>query len=584
MHIRTLPLHELIGRQAKRRRFASLGDYEDVQDDFRLARHETRGVHTNENLVGLVAFRSTFSLAPPPPNSDFLGVDVYDEENDLADDEEEEYCSFLEFSPLDHNVAQKIWNSSREPRVFRPYVNNPAVLNVSEFGEETLPVVGSAKSSQSKPQEANHVLNTNSKGTKLPNTCETVQKKTPSVSTPSKTITISTSKPKCATSPLPGNMKLPQQKHQSILLMQQDPEYRKGAQSPGTTKAPRTADNVDISQQDQRVLAPEAYQKQHVGSPPPQHVLFQHQWGLYQKSRERQLGMGIEKMQLEDHESPHNIDPTGLDARERDIICLDKHQHREEIQRQQALIMNTTNPASVQEQKSKLLDRVRRSKWRLERKLMNKLKKSDMDNRIADPAALVLLEKQLEMEVSTEKPPEEVVAPPPKVASTAVTSDTINSVALRNEGTFMHYVEQLQQFKLMHGHCNVQYNDQKYGSLGRWVKRQRYLYKLYVEGNPRSSMTPERIRILDQLGMIWDSQQAVWNERYEELLEFKRIHGHLKVPKEYGNGFGRWVGGQKSSYKKWKRGEITHAQPDRMAMLEAAGFGKLYPHLQENKK
>jgi hypothetical protein len=58
---------------------------------------------------------------------------------------------------------------------------------------------------------------------------------------------------------------------------------------------------------------------------------------------------------------------------------------------------------------------------------------------------------------------------------------------------------------------------------------QRYLYKLYVEGNPRSSMTAERIQILDQLGMIWDSQQAVWNERYEQLLEFKRIHGHVYV-------------------------------------------------------
>jgi hypothetical protein len=36
----------------------------------------------------------------------------------------------------------------------------------------------------------------------------------------------------------------------------------------------------------------------------------------------------------------------------------------------------------------------------------------------------------------------------------------------------------------------------------------------------------------------------------------------------------------RSAYKRWKRGEVTHAQPDRMAMLEAAGFGQLYPDLQ----
>jgi hypothetical protein len=115
------------------------------------------------------------------------------------------------------------------------------------------------------------------------------------------------------------------------------------------------------------------------------------------------------------------------------------------------------------------------------------------------------------------------------------------------------------------------------------VTSQRYLYKLFVEGNHRSSMTSERIHILDQLGMVWDSQALVWNARYEQLLEYKRIHGHVyvypvgmfrhwnwerilgivcvshctlesltdfcfifrRVPKEYNSGFGRWVGGQK---------------------------------------
>jgi hypothetical protein len=59
--------------------------------------------------------------------------------------------------------------------------------------------------------------------------------------------------------------------------------------------------------------------------------------------------------------------------------------------------------------------------------------------------------------------------------------------------------------------------------------RQRYLYKLYVEGNPRSSMTSERIHMLDQLGMVWDSQALVWNARYDELLKYKSIHGHVYV-------------------------------------------------------
>lgn len=33
---------------------------------------------------------------------------------------------------------------------------------------------------------------------------------------------------------------------------------------------------------------------------------------------------------------------------------------------------------------------------------------------------------------------------------------------------------------------------------------------------------------------------------------------------------------QRIAYKSWKQGEATDAQPDRMALLEAAGFDTLY--------
>ena len=41
-------------------------------------------------------------------------------------------------------------------------------------------------------------------------------------------------------------------------------------------------------------------------------------------------------------------------------------------------------------------------------------------------------------------------------------------------------------------------------ALGRWVSTQRLQYRLYLQGQP-SSMTRERIRMLEELSFVWDA-------------------------------------------------------------------------------
>merc|ERR1712159_188705 len=80
--------------------------------------------------------------------------------------------------------------------------------------------------------------------------------------------------------------------------------------------------------------------------------------------------------------------------------------------------------------------------------------------------------------------------------------------------------EELLQFRDQHGHCLVPNCHPDNPALAQWTKRQRYQYKLKMDGK-RSTITDERVRALDEAGFVWDSHKAVWAERLEELKEFK---------------------------------------------------------------
>lgn len=64
------------------------------------------------------------------------------------------------------------------------------------------------------------------------------------------------------------------------------------------------------------------------------------------------------------------------------------------------------------------------------------------------------------------------------------------------------------------------------------MKRQRHQYRAKQE-RKHSTLTPERQRLLEELGFVWDSHASGWEERLKELQDFKDKHGHCRVPKTY---------------------------------------------------
>lgn len=135
-----------------------------------------------------------------------------------------------------------------------------------------------------------------------------------------------------------------------------------------------------------------------------------------------------------------------------------------------------------------------------------------------------------------------------------------------------HYLE-IEQFKMQHNHCLVPHSYPENPELARWVKRQRYQYKLFQQGKP-TSMSTDRIEMLESIGFVWDSHKATWDKMYHELLGYKREYGNCEVPTKFvpNPALATWVNRQRGQYKLFKAGKQSSMNLERFMQLENANF------------
>jgi Helicase associated domain len=162
--------------------------------------------------------------------------------------------------------------------------------------------------------------------------------------------------------------------------------------------------------------------------------------------------------------------------------------------------------------------------------------------------------------------------------------------------------DKLMAFRSRTGHTRVPKAYPPDPSLGAWVHRQRYHYKLYHEGKP-TQLTLERIQLLQSAGFSWTGNNTTnsnssnvdppiptrpkrgtpkrtaeqeWEHHFQQLLRFQREYGHVKVSavgdQNRNNQLRDWVAWQRREYKRWKRGEPSHVTSEHVRQLEAIGF------------
>ena len=86
-------------------------------------------------------------------------------------------------------------------------------------------------------------------------------------------------------------------------------------------------------------------------------------------------------------------------------------------------------------------------------------------------------------------------------------------------------------------------------NLGAWIARLRILRK---NQSQQRYLTPERIQALDEIGMVWDVADHLWQQYYGACLTYYHAHGNLNIPAKYitadGLRLGVWINTIRSAY------------------------------------
>ena len=136
--------------------------------------------------------------------------------------------------------------------------------------------------------------------------------------------------------------------------------------------------------------------------------------------------------------------------------------------------------------------------------------------------------------------------------------------ATKREQRWNEMFQQLKIYKKRYGNCNVpkRKRDANNKQLAQWVHTQRQTKK-------EEKMSDARKRNLDAIGFTWSIgsirwKDDLWNQRFEELKDYKKQFGHCNVPWKYKANpqLGTWVAHQRSRTSNERR----------RAKLESIGF------------
>ena len=135
----------------------------------------------------------------------------------------------------------------------------------------------------------------------------------------------------------------------------------------------------------------------------------------------------------------------------------------------------------------------------------------------------------------------------------------------RNDAAWEHGLEEARKFREQFGNLQVpaKYKTKDDYPLGKWINNAR---KRRNDGK----LTEERIRQLDQMGMIWSVFDAKWEQGYALAMNYAAKHGDLNVPVNYtteeGEKLGAWILNQRTAYAK----EVL--SQDQIGRLEKIGI------------
>jgi hypothetical protein len=153
---------------------------------------------------------------------------------------------------------------------------------------------------------------------------------------------------------------------------------------------------------------------------------------------------------------------------------------------------------------------------------------------------------------------------------------------------FIERLRDLQEYKNKYGTCHVPKRYAGNPTLGNWVNKSRQMYRKHQDGE-KSSMTPERIEVLNQIGFMWlgtsggadglqlppmspqQNRDRIWEKNYQQLKEYIDENGSL-ISLSGSTKLGVWAARQRREYQKLKLGEKANITQERVDKLNSIGF------------
>jgi len=142
----------------------------------------------------------------------------------------------------------------------------------------------------------------------------------------------------------------------------------------------------------------------------------------------------------------------------------------------------------------------------------------------------------------------------------------------------------LKEYKERFGDCLVPkaFPESK---LGEWVSSMRTLYKKREQGQEQNILTDDRVELLESIGFRWKlrsrgstGKMVSWNDRYKELVEYKRMTGNCNTIVKNSDGshekLANWVSNQRTAFKMLKTTGKANIKmtADRIRLLQEIGF------------
>lgn len=155
---------------------------------------------------------------------------------------------------------------------------------------------------------------------------------------------------------------------------------------------------------------------------------------------------------------------------------------------------------------------------------------------------------------------------PPRQEDAAITVTAVSALApteipeVRSSWQVMY--ERLVAYQQAHGDCNVPHRWPEDAKLAAWVSAQRQKYK-------KGDVSPEQIAMFETIGFVWAlRERGSWEDRLQELAQFKQVHGHFDIPSHYPAApkLKQFVASTRYQYR---HGEL---ESDRVQSLQEIGF------------